>query len=122
MNQRWLVSASVVLVVASIWSGAAQAQRYHIFSDLPTMTKQDMALLTDAGRAGMDDQEIGTRVEWRNDKSGHRGEVTLLNLYERAGQECRHLKHEVWENAFSSQTMQSKICLQPDGSWKIPPD
>jgi len=100
----------------------AEASRYKMFQGIPDLDRGDIDLLTSAARSGMDAKPEGSMVRWSNDKTGLRGEVTLLRLYERQGQACRIILHQIWTKHDDHDWAVSKICLQSDGSWKIPPD
>jgi surface antigen len=120
--KRFLAVSVAVLGLGLVADQAAEASRYKMFQSMPDLAKADIDLLTQSARSGLDSQPEGSSVTWSNDKSGLRGEVTLLRLYQRQGQDCRQILHQIWTRHGAHDWAVSRICLQSDGSWKIPPD
>ena len=120
--KRFLAVLVAVSGLGLLADQAAEASRFKMFQSMPDLVKSDIDLLGQSARSGLDDQPEGSSVTWSNDETGMRGEVTLLRLYQRQGQDCRQILHQVWTRHDAHDWAVSRICLQPDGSWKIPPD
>jgi surface antigen len=120
--KRALTVLVAVLGLGLVVHQGAEASRFRMFQSIPDLTRTDIDLMQAAARSGLDEKPEGSMARWSNSETGMRGEVTLLRLYEREGQDCRENLHRVWTRFDAHDWAVSKICLQPDGSWKFPPD
>ena len=57
-------------------------------------------------------------VRWRNERSGHSGYIRPRRTYHSSGMRCREFE-EVVEIDGRPETVISKACRRPDGTWKI---
>ena len=59
----------------------------------------------------------GRPVAWRNDSSGHYGEVIPGPGYRVSDRDCRDYTHTIYIDG-RPQTARGTACRQPDGSWR----
>ncbi len=62
----------------------------------------------------------GSSEVWRNPKSGHHGKITVLDVFERAGEPCRKVHYETTFDAANETSYLVTWCRTPKGEWKIP--
>ena len=91
MNRKFFVTT----VAAVLTALAAPAEAFFVDfldnSPVASFTDADRALL-DKAWAESADKADGTKTDWENKDTGHRGSVTPLNRYERDGRTCRAVR------------------------------
>jgi surface antigen len=114
--------AFVAMVIGgAVMVGEARAQYSHTFPRNFRLTNDDVEMMRQAARVGMDGKPDGTVIPWNNAKSGNSGTVTLLKHMEMNGLECRDILHTIRaRNVAEPANYEVTICRQPDGTWKFP--
>ena len=125
------VRSSVMLACLGAWLlfvTEAGAQMIGWDAALPGLDQTDMDMIQHLGRVEMDGKPTGTVLEWSNPRSGAAGTVTLVNQGTLRGMECRDLRQHFVVPNQAPWDLESRICRQDDGGWKImnqqrrPPD
>lgn len=81
------------------------------------LTDEDLGQITGSIGALLADPQ-GQARSWSNERSGNRGEISLLGSFTREGQACRKLQLQIsFKNGGSEQTERS-VCQGQDGMWQ----
>lgn len=86
---------------------------------MPGLDRTDIEMMQQVARVEMDGKSPGTVLDWSNPASGASGTVTLLRRGTLNGMECRDLRHAFTVPTQAPWELDSRICRQEDGSWKI---
>lgn len=75
-------------------------------------------------RAAMDAQyraleygSPGTPTSWRNQRSGHYGNIVPGQPYQTSGRDCRDYTHTIYVDG-RPETLRGQACRNPDGTWQ----
>ncbi|MCU0938314.1 MAG: RT0821/Lpp0805 family surface protein [Burkholderiaceae bacterium] len=112
--------AAVVGVIAMLAVAAtAQASGLGFMARGPMarFNSADMKLLNDAIEQARSAPEMGTPVDWANDKTGSSGSVTPVRVFEERGQTCRDLRVVNRHRQLES-TGVFAMCQRKDGTWQ----
>jgi surface antigen len=83
------------------------------------LTEGDEERLTRTTQDTLENNPTGKTSTWENPDTGHRGEVTPTDTYQRSdGRYCREFSHTIYVGGEPEQAY-GTACRQPDGSWKI---
>jgi surface antigen len=77
---------------------------------------QDRLLAYDAQINALENGAAGAPVPWRNQRSGHHGNIVAGPAYDIRGAKCRGYSHTVSIND-QLQTARGTACRRSDGSW-----
>ncbi|MEA3413237.1 MAG: RT0821/Lpp0805 family surface protein [Pseudomonadota bacterium] len=86
---------------------------------MPGLDQTDMEMIQQVARVEMDGKSAGTVLDWSNPQTGASGTVTLVRRGTLRGQECRDLRHHFVVPNQAPWDLESRICRQDDGSWKV---
>lgn len=86
---------------------------------MPGLDQTDIEMIQQVARVEMDGKSAGTVLDWSNPQTGASGTVTLVRRGTLRGQECRDLRHHFVVPNQAPWDLESRICRQDDGSWKI---
>ena len=93
------IGAAVMIAVVSLaaFSAPSGAQINPFARSDFVLTPDDVTLLTAAAAKLYQGETaaLGTVEEWSNAKSGNRGRVELIRIFEHRGQACRRLQHDI---------------------------
>jgi surface antigen len=112
--------AAVVGVIAVLAVAAtAQASGLGFMSKGPMarFNDADMKLLNGAIEQARSAKDLGTAVEWANDKSGSSGSVTPVRAFEEGGLACRDLRVVNRHKQLESAGVYA-MCQRKDGTWQ----
>mgnify|MGYP001585241572 CR=1 FL=1 len=112
--------AAVVGVIAMLAVAAtAQASGLGFMARGPMarFNNADMKLLNDAIEQARSAKDIGTAVEWANDKTGSSGSVTPVREFEERGLTCRDLRVVNRHRQLESSGVFA-MCQRKDGTWQ----
>ena len=91
------------------------------YSALPPLTEDDLMAIRSAGE-GLEKTEPGTSRNWKNDKNGHGGKLTLIRAYQDQGRNCRVIQHHI-SAGFDKPWVQSvHTCQDEQGRWMLKQD
>lgn len=117
--KKTLVWVPAVFVALAFGPLAPAFGQINPFDDTLNLTKEDIEIIKQTARQGLDGQPVGSVAEWSNDKSGNAGSVTLLRSFEYEGHECREVQHLIDPKGGSFvQRYVMTNCKQEDGTWK----
>ncbi len=110
------IAAVVGVIAMLVVAAAAQA------SGLGFMARGPMARFNDADMKLLNDaieqaQDLGTAVEWANDKTGSSGSVTPVRTFEERGMACRDLRVVNRHRQLESSGVFA-MCQRKDGTWQ----
>lgn len=109
-----------VLILGVSFSGLLQASNWQWLKDAPLMSfdEQDMELLGETIHQALEQDTDGNRRDWHNPKTGHSGDIQVLDTRETDVGKCRLL---LISNKAKPEKGVSRLtyCRQPDGEWKI---
>jgi surface antigen len=83
---------------------------------LAQMSAADRQAMEQARREVLEKMEQGAVSTWRDDATGHSGEVRLLRTYERDGMMCAEVEQILRVPAESRYVI--PYCRVPDGTWR----
>lgn len=87
----------------------------------PPVTPEDAEMIRQLTRVEMTGKPVGTALAWNNPSTRNYGTVTLVERTEREGRECRTIQHFIQIRGHAKPwTGNVTLCLQADGSWRIP--
>ena len=116
MKRAWL--AAIVAVAALSGTADAQALRALIRgTSAELFTPQDNELLLEAARKALDGAPLEQPVEWSNDATRHRGDVTATRSFESRGRTCKELR--VRNQAGNRQDESRVNACHVDGRWQL---
>jgi surface antigen len=126
---RQLASLALAIVACSaVTASDAVAQMTPLtgFRNGPRLDPSDFALMSETARKLYQAEKVadGASSEWRNDKTGSTGTVTVEDsfTYTFQGQklECRKVRYEINQRGSSNTpTYLLNWCKDPEGNWKI---
>ena len=118
MSRRF--SHSIITVLGGLLlSGSVLASaNLRWLSDSPAryFTDKDWELAQAAANNALENAKDGDTVEWQNDDSGARGNMTPLSTAERDGRTCRELKIRSFAKKLEGGGT-FEFCKQEDGRW-----
>ena len=79
--------------------------------------ERDMQQALAAEYRALEYGNTGQPVVWRNDTSGHRGEVIPGQGYRVNSADCRDYRHTIYIEG-RAQTGRGTACRRPDGTWR----
>ncbi|MGF1624272.1 MAG: RT0821/Lpp0805 family surface protein [Alphaproteobacteria bacterium] len=115
----WQSASRVAILLMSLLIPSLANAQYGRDTFAVGLTAEDIALAQATARERMDDQPVGTVLEWENPATRAAGSVELIRLYEREGMACREVMHIVHSETEGRNEFLSRICLAPDGTWKF---
>ncbi|NVK10447.1 MAG: hypothetical protein HWD83_00455 [Gammaproteobacteria bacterium] len=113
--KKTLLSLSMVMLINTPLVSADWA------SAIPKLTVEDLEKISEAVSVGLEDQPVGTKVEWSNDNTGSHGSVTLTRLFEVASQECRRIRYQLSARERDNWRIDFDFCKTEDGLWERQP-
>ena len=85
------------------------------------LDERDRHLMARSTQDTLEAGPTGTRSEWVNPDSGHRGTVQPVRTYRaESGQYCREFQQTVTIGGRTERAY-GNACRQPDGSWRVQP-
>ena len=106
-------SALVVVLVAALLQGQGM---WSLGRSLTDLSSADRDAMTRARREVLDNMKPGAASSWKDDKTGHLGEVHLLRIYEMNGMPCGEVEHIL--KIPDARHYVTSFCRTSDGSWR----
>lgn len=118
MSLRTTIAAIAGLLV---WQ-AAPAQNLGFLERSPVayLTPEDKEILADAFHELLSEHADGETVEWRNERTGHFGSLTVLDTHDDLGTTCRTVRARTTAGGIEGGG-RYRLCLAEDGSWVFAP-
>jgi surface antigen len=88
------------------------------YSALPALTEDDLRAIMAAGE-GIEKAEPGTTRNWKNDKNGHSGSLTLVRAYQEQGRTCRIIRHHIDAGFEQPWVNRVHTCQDAKGRWVL---
>ncbi|MBU2533714.1 MAG: glycine zipper 2TM domain-containing protein [Alphaproteobacteria bacterium] len=82
-----------------------------------SMDRRDRMLAEEAEYDALERGGSGRARVWRNEDSGHYGEIVPSRPYRRGDFHCRDYEHTVYISG-RPETMRGTACRNPDGTWR----
>lgn len=119
-RKKQLVCFAVACAVSLLFNMDSSGQIYPALNQLKGLTEADRDLMRKTAREEISGQEEGTRLPWKNETSGNRGSVQLVEKLEIDSNECRKIIHRLVMKSGTRPRFEFTIC-NIDGEWKIVP-
>jgi surface antigen len=110
---------AIILAACLLASSAAQAQFVGLLKGGPAelFDEADLRLFLDSAYKTLDQGVEKEPLAWQNDKSGHRGDMTVLKRFESKGRNCALLRVRNEAQGRRSD-MRHNLC-SIDGKWRL---
>ena len=111
-----LLALALALAFAA---GSASAQYISLLKNSPAelFDDEDLKLFLEAARKALDEGGDKQSFAWRNPKTGHRGEFTVLTTFQSQGRDCKRVGvHNEAQGRKSD--MRHNLC-KVDGRWRL---
>lgn len=115
--KKILCFVAFLLIPISAW-----CYQYNFLSSTPAayFNDQDLKMYLAAAADALNHHKDGSKVIWKNPKTGNEGYIIPLHTTQKDGLKCRELKILNIAN-HRSETSQTTVCKYKNG-WKIPGD
>ena len=110
------LSVSSVLVVALVAAFLQAQGMWSLSRSLTELSTADREAMTRARSEVLNNMKPGAASSWKDEKTGHAGEVHLLRVYEMNGMTCAEVEH-ILKLAERRHYMRS-FCRTSDGTWR----
>lgn len=115
------LTAAALMLLAPM---EAFAQFGTTFRSAPKLTRSDIAIVRKLVRQKLTGKPNGTTLSWNNPESKNSGTVTLLDMFESRGRDCRSVRYVVIPGPKQASYATSAryvltSCRLPDGTWQL---